>query len=166
MAEHLSNGTAPSADVEMKEETAGEVRVSFVFSRSMYLTPVQANLDDIQPTPQADLTDPNPPPQPAPVPAPQSATEHLSTIQPGAVAARATPPVVSNPAARPASIPLPPAVKLEKPVAHGGQTRQYLNQYITPHLLEAMKHLAVYEPEKPLLWLADFLRDKSKEIGE
>lgn len=27
-----------------------------------------------------------------------------------------------------------------------------------------MKYLAVYEPEKPLLWLADFLRDRSKEV--
>jgi COMPASS component SDC1 len=27
-----------------------------------------------------------------------------------------------------------------------------------------MKYLAVYEPEKPLLWLSEFLKDRSKEI--
>ena len=27
-----------------------------------------------------------------------------------------------------------------------------------------MKYLAAYEPEKPLLWLSDFLRDRSKEV--
>jgi COMPASS component SDC1 len=27
-----------------------------------------------------------------------------------------------------------------------------------------MKHLAVYEPEKPLKWLAAFLEGKSREI--
>lgn len=61
-------------------------------------------------------------------------------------------------------MPPQPSARPEKPVAHGGPTRQFLNQNITPHLLEGMKHLAVYEPEKPLLWLADFLRDRSKEV--
>jgi COMPASS component SDC1 len=56
------------------------------------------------------------------------------------------------------------AVKPEKPVAHGGPTRQFLNQNVTPHLLEGMKYLAVYEPEKPLLWLSEFLKDRSKEV--
>ena len=59
--------------------------------------------------------------------------------------------------------PQPPA-KPEKPVAHGGPTRQYLNQMVTPHLLEGMKYLAVYEPEKPLSWLSDFLKERSKEV--
>jgi len=27
-----------------------------------------------------------------------------------------------------------------------------------------MKHLAVYEPEKPLKWLSEFLEKKSKEV--
>lgn len=78
------------------------------------------------------------------------------------VAAAATP-TASTP--RPSSIPPPPVtVKPEKPVAHGGPTRQFLNQNVTPHLLEGMKYLAVYEPEKPLLWLSEFLKDRSKEI--
>jgi len=61
-------------------------------------------------------------------------------------------------------MPPQPAARPEKPVAHGGPTRQYLNSNITPHLLEGMKYLAVYEPEKPLQWLADFLRDRSREV--
>jgi COMPASS component SDC1 len=40
----------------------------------------------------------------------------------------------------------------------------YLNQNVTPHLLEAMKHLATTEPEKPLKWLSEFLAMKSQEI--
>lgn len=27
-----------------------------------------------------------------------------------------------------------------------------------------MKYLAMYEPERPLLWLSDFLKEKSKEL--
>jgi COMPASS component SDC1 len=42
--------------------------------------------------------------------------------------------------------------------------RIYLNQKVTPHLLEGMKYLAVHEPEKPLKWLAEFLQKKSEEI--
>jgi COMPASS component SDC1 len=40
----------------------------------------------------------------------------------------------------------------------------YLNQNVTPHLLEAMKHLATNEPEKPLKFLSEFLANKSREI--
>ncbi|KAK4550056.1 hypothetical protein LTR36_003023 [Oleoguttula mirabilis] len=75
-----------------------------------------------------------------------------------------TPPAISAASARPGSMPPQPSARPDKPVAHGGPTRQFLNQAITPHLLEGMKYLAVYEPEKPLLWLADFLRDRSKEV--
>jgi COMPASS component SDC1 len=49
-------------------------------------------------------------------------------------------------------------------VPHGSPTRVYLNQRVTPHLLEAMKHLATAEPEKPLKWLSEFLAMKSEEI--
>lgn len=102
---------------------------------------------------QADPTDPNPPPTIQP--------EHLSTIQPMSAP---TPPAVAGASARPSSMPPQPSARPEKPVAHGGPTRQFLNQNVTPHLLEGMKYLAVYEPEKPLQWLADFLRDRSKEV--
>jgi len=40
----------------------------------------------------------------------------------------------------------------------------YLNQHVTPHLLEAMKNLATLEPEKPLKWLSEYLAQKSAEI--
>ena len=81
---------------------------------------------------------------------------------PVTVAAEATP-TANTP--RPGSIPPPPVTaRPDKPVAHGGPTRQFLNQNITPHLLEGMKYLAVYEPEKPLLWLSEFLKDRSKEV--
>ncbi|KAK3716648.1 hypothetical protein LTR37_006278 [Vermiconidia calcicola] len=134
-----------SGDVEMKEEL-----------------PVDASLSEIQQAP--DPTDPQPPPQTQPS-APMTAnTEHLSTIQPAAPTAAATPPVLSQPATRPGSMPPQPPARPEKPVAHGGPTRQYLNQNVTPHLLEGMKYLAAYEPEKPLQWLSDFLRDRSKEV--
>ena len=92
--------------------------------------------------------------------------EHLSTIQPGAAPARvatSTPPV-SNTPARPASIPPPQSSRPEKPVPNGGPTRQYLNQNLTPYLLEGMKYLAMHEPEKPLAWLAEFLMERSKEV--
>lgn len=51
-----------------------------------------------------------------------------------------------------------------QPIPHGSPTRVYLNQHVTPHLLEAMKHLATTEPEKPLKWLSEFLAKKSAEI--
>ncbi|KAK5134355.1 hypothetical protein LTR08_006535 [Meristemomyces frigidus] len=95
--------------------------------------------------------------QPAPLPLPpQAAMQHILPAP--------TPPAIANMAARPNSMPPQPSARPEKPVAHGGPTRQFLNQNITPHLLEGMKYLAVYEPEKPLLWLADFLKDRSKEV--
>lgn len=139
------------------------------------LTSLQAPLDNIQ---QADPTDPNPPPQapsdaptqdptpatapatdaaPVPTPAPSTIPEHLSTIAPGI----ATPAGAST---RPNSMPPQPPARPDKPVAHGGPTRQYLNTNITPHLLEGMKYLAAHEPAKPLEWLGDFLKERSKEV--
>ena len=50
------------------------------------------------------------------------------------------------------------------PNPHGSPARVYLNQKVTPHLLEAVKHLAVLEPEKPLAWLAEFLKKRSEEV--
>ncbi|RMZ66708.1 Dpy-30 motif [Pyrenophora seminiperda CCB06] len=60
--------------------------------------------------------------------------------------------------------PHPPAQAPTQPIPHGSPTRVYLNQHVTPHLLEAMKHLATTEPEKPLKWLSEFLANKSAEI--
>ena len=61
-------------------------------------------------------------------------------------------------------MPPQPSARPEKPIAHGGPTRRFLNTQVTPHLLEGMKYVAANEPDKPLLWLADFLREKSKEV--
>ncbi|KAI7300847.1 hypothetical protein KC315_g16950 [Hortaea werneckii] len=134
--QELQNGT-PSAnmDVEMKEEHAPTTSMN-------------------------NIAEANPPAQPAATAQP----EQLSSIRPAQPPAAQTPPATSGASARPSSMPPQPSTRPEKPVAHGGPTRQYLNSNITPHLLEGMKHLAMYEPEKPLLWLADFLRDRSKEV--
>ena len=105
----------------------------------------------------SDITDPLPPPQSQPQTM-SAVPEHLSTIVPGS-----TPPAAPAVNTRPDSLPPQPSTMPQKPVAHGGPTRQYLNQNVTPHLLEAMKYLSVYEPEKPLMWLSEFLRDRSKE---
>ncbi|KAF2234448.1 hypothetical protein EV356DRAFT_501661 [Viridothelium virens] len=78
--------------------------------------------------------------------------------QPGGPAPRTS----SNPPTTPSaatSLAPPPA-----PSPHGSPTRVYLNQNVTPHLLEGVKYLAVYEPEKPLKWLAEFLGERSREI--
>jgi COMPASS component SDC1 len=42
--------------------------------------------------------------------------------------------------------------------------RVYLNQKVTPYLLDGMKQLTVEEPEKPLKWLAEYLERKSREV--
>ncbi|GAM88513.1 hypothetical protein ANO11243_065460 [Dothideomycetidae sp. 11243] len=63
--------------------------------------------------------------------------------------------------------PSPPAGSTappERPAAHGSPTRVYLNQNVTPHLLEGMKYIAAYEPEKPLRWLSEFLAKRSAEL--
>ena len=162
MADSMPNGAPPtSGDVEMKEEVVAEVYIIALqrLHTQNSLIVEQAPLSSIQPA--SDPTDPQPPPQTqTPI---MPAPEHLSAIQSGPPAA-ATPPVSSAPATRPGSMPPQPSSKPDKPVAHGGPTRQYLNQNVTPHLLEAMKYLAVYEPDKPLLWLSEFLRDRSKEV--
>ncbi|KAK1007455.1 hypothetical protein LTS01_002683 [Friedmanniomyces endolithicus] len=107
------------------------------------------NMTDIQPA--RDPTDPQPPPQPENL---QPPVDRLSAIT------AATP---TQPTTRASSIRPPPPVRTQT-VAYGGPTRQFLNQHITPHLLEGMKYLAMQEPDKPLLWLSEFLRDRSKEV--
>jgi COMPASS component SDC1 len=42
--------------------------------------------------------------------------------------------------------------------------RVYLNQKVTPYLLEGMKQIANEEPEKPLKWLSEYLERKSREV--
>ncbi|XPS70851.1 hypothetical protein M3J09_003052 [Ascochyta lentis] len=89
--------------------------------------------------------------QPAPTPAPVSAP--TPTPAPAA-------PVSSRNSPHPSA----PQQAPTQPIPHGSPTRVYLNQHVTPHLLEAMKHLAMNEPEKPLKFLSEFLAMKSAEI--
>ncbi|QDS73050.1 hypothetical protein FKW77_009578 [Venturia effusa] len=78
-----------------------------------------------------------------------------------------TPTTSTTPAARPSPAPQSfPPLPPKDPSAHGAPTRIYLNQKVTPYLLEGMKYLAVYEPDKPLKWLAEFLEQKSREVEE
>src|ERR1700761_448524 len=162
MADAMPNGTAATgSDIEMKEEGMAEVHITPIppphpHPPQLTIFNEKTPLSSIQQAP--DPTDPQPPPQ-TEGPAMTTNTEHLSSIQPAG-----TPPVLSASATRPGSMPPQPAARPDKPVAHGGPTRQYLNQSVTPHLLEAMKYLAAYEPDKPLLWLSEFLRDRSKEV--
>ncbi|KIW07615.1 uncharacterized protein PV09_01565 [Verruconis gallopava] len=70
-----------------------------------------------------------------------------------------------TPAARGSPHPAPPVtVPPSQPNPHGSPVRVYLNQKVTPYLLEGMKQLAIEEPEKPLKWLAEYLERKSREV--
>jgi COMPASS component SDC1 len=73
-----------------------------------------------------------------------------------------------SPASRSSLLPGAAAMALLTPPTlanqNGSPARVYLNANVTPHLLEGMKHLAAHEPERPLRWLAEFLRKKSEEL--
>lgn len=170
MAEQLTNGTAAAnnTDIEMKEEEAApevpptqpQTQESYARRLHEMLIGFQTSLSSIQ---QAQDSNPAPPPASVNPAMLSNQVEHQSTIQPPAPTI-ATPPAASSANARPGSMPPQPSARPSQPVAHGGPTRQYLNSNITPHLLEGMKRLAVDEPEKPLFWLSNFLREKSREV--
>ncbi|KAF2636180.1 hypothetical protein P280DRAFT_522425 [Massarina eburnea CBS 473.64] len=106
----------------------------------------------------ADIDMPDPAPVSSqPVPQPLPVTVSAATPAPTPVAAP-TPTTTRNSPHLGAS--QPPS----QPYPHGSPTRVYLNQHVTPHLLEAMKHLATNEPEKPLKFLSEFLAQKSAEL--
>ncbi|KAF1912451.1 hypothetical protein BDU57DRAFT_590253 [Ampelomyces quisqualis] len=99
----------------------------------------------------------------------QEQPQTTAALQPTVQTAPPTPaPVVQPPppvSSRNSPHPSAPAQQAPtQPIPHGSPTRVYLNQYITPHLLEAMKHLATTEPDKPLKWLSEFLAMKSAEL--
>ncbi|KAH7399326.1 hypothetical protein BKA66DRAFT_565408 [Pyrenochaeta sp. MPI-SDFR-AT-0127] len=99
---------------------------------------------------------------------PTSAPGPQPSLQP-TVSTQPPTPQPAPPAAAPApassrNSPHPTQQAPTQPMPHGSPTRVYLNQNVTPHLLEAMKHLATTEPEKPLKWLSEFLAMKSAEI--
>ncbi|KAF2204491.1 hypothetical protein GQ43DRAFT_437914 [Delitschia confertaspora ATCC 74209] len=103
-------------------------------------TPPQHQQQPSQPTPQVQT--------------PQQQQQQSHPPQP-----QSQPPSRNSP--HPASAPQSAPVH---PNPHGSSTRVYLNQNVTPHLLEAMKHLATQQPDKPLKWLSEFLAQKSAEI--
>ena len=145
----IANGTTTSeaADVTMADST--EIPASTEVLSTHFL---QRLFTDYLPQPQtAPLPEAQPEAQPAPTPAPVSAP--TPTPAPAAPASSRNSPHPSGPQQAPT-----------QPIPHGSPTRVYLNQHVTPHLLEAMKHLAMNEPEKPLKFLSEFLAMKSAEI--
>lgn len=136
----ITNGTTvtETADVTMADST--EIPVAA-------MTEEQSHAEIL---PEAQIES-HPELQPAPIPAPVSAP--TPTPAPAAPASSRNSPHPSMPQQAPT-----------QPIPHGSPTRVYLNQHVTPHLLEAMKHLATNEPEKPLKFLSEFLAMKSAEI--
>ncbi|EED17003.1 COMPASS complex subunit Sdc1, putative [Talaromyces stipitatus ATCC 10500] len=51
-------------------------------------------------------------------------------------------------------------------VAGGAPARIYLNEKITPYLLEGMKEIAREQPSNPLKVLGEFLIKKSNEVEQ
>lgn len=131
------NGTEHGHDVEMKEDLVPEASIPRSSpSRMRAYAALQSS------------TTPSFPPL--------ATTELAPPVQPHS--RTQTPPARGSPHLTPSAA--PPS----QPNPHGSSTRIYLNQNITPYLLEGMKYLAVYEPEKPLKWLSEFLERKSKEV--
>ncbi|GAB7354709.1 hypothetical protein MBLNU459_g5126t1 [Dothideomycetes sp. NU459] len=108
-----------------------------------------------------------PPPVPPPGPAsplPPTPSAPVMSHAPPPLSAPTPPSAAAAPPTRPSSIPPTLIAPPEKPNPHGSPTRVYLNQNVTPHLLEGLKYLAAYEPEKPLKWLSEFLAKRSAEM--
>lgn len=139
----IANGTPATTDVEMADSApAQEVLKSTARTHLHHHTNPQKST----PNPSLQPTVQTAPATPAPQP-----------VAPSAPALPAT-------TASSRNSPHPTAQAPTQPIPHGSPTRVYLNQNVTPHLLEAMKHLATNEPEKPLKWLSEFLAMKSAEI--
>lgn len=105
-------------------------------------------------------------------PAPAPVIDHPVPAEPSAIASETAPASTSEPQAQPPPVqqqqPAQPALSAPSPALapassrnsphptgpaqipvhatlHGAPTRQYLNQHVTPHLLEAMKQLVTVE---------------------
>lgn len=65
--------------------------------------------------------------------------------------------------ARPAEIPT-----FSEPPVHemvgGSSVRRFLNEHLTEHLLEGLKHVSKTKPENPLYELGTFLIERSKTV--
>ncbi|KAF2468039.1 uncharacterized protein BDR25DRAFT_232313, partial [Lindgomyces ingoldianus] len=101
---------------------------------------------------------------PQPLPPTISTPTHQQTSYTSAPTAAVTPTHTSTPTRNSPHPSAPQPSAPTQPNPHGSPTRVYLNQNVTPHLLEAMKHLVTVEPDKPLKWLSEFLAQKSAEI--
>ncbi|KAF9736230.1 hypothetical protein PMIN03_010629 [Paraphaeosphaeria minitans] len=138
----IPNGT-PAEDVEMAEPTPAPATEQPASTEASSIAPESAPAPTLEP--QA---------QPPPVQQQQHVQPALSAPSPApALASLRNSPHPSGPAQIPVHATL-----------HGAPTRQYLNQHVTPHLLEAMKHLVTEEPEKPLEYLSKWLAQKSAEL--
>jgi hypothetical protein len=80
--------------------------------------------------------------------------------QPSPQPAQASTPSASTPSAHPSAQPRPaPAIPANQIPPGGAPARKYLNEQVTPALLEGMKMLASTQPKEPLLALARFLEE-------
>ncbi|EOD50520.1 putative compass complex subunit protein [Neofusicoccum parvum] len=155
----VTNGTTNgNVDVEMKEEMPADA------------TPLPQTTAA---TPTAGIAAPPPTAADTPGDATPPAIASTSTPPPTTAGAAAPLPAMAprTGSPRPAGASTPNAQQQQQqrqelptqPNPHGSATRVYLNQNVTPHLLEGMKRVALLEPEKPLKWLSDFLAEKSRE---
>ncbi|KAF2253546.1 hypothetical protein BU26DRAFT_601653 [Trematosphaeria pertusa] len=124
------------------------------------------------PTPQIAEPEPEPTPTPVPTTLPNG-TADVEMADSQALPGEPTPQPAQISTPAPAAVQTPtrnsphPSIPQQAPALpnpHGSPTRVYLNQHVTPHLLEALKHLATTEPEKPLKWLSEYLAQKSAEV--
>ncbi|RLV89956.1 hypothetical protein JA1_004898 [Spathaspora sp. JA1] len=49
-------------------------------------------------------------------------------------------------------------------IVGGSSVRRYLNEHLTKHLLEGLKEVSQVKPEDPLLYLGEFLLNRSEEL--
>ncbi|KAF2266059.1 hypothetical protein CC78DRAFT_531919 [Lojkania enalia] len=138
----IPNGTTAAPDIEMTDSTPQDASASVPTDSILPPNPFQSPPHPSStPTATPTATQPSAPtPQPAPSHTPSRNSPHPS----GGVEKQAP----------------------SQPNPHGSPTRVYLNQNVTPHLLDAMKHLVTQEfmPEKPLKWLSEYLAQKSYEV--
>ncbi|KAK0660972.1 COMPASS component SDC1 [Lasiodiplodia hormozganensis] len=177
-----TNGTDTngSVDVEMKEDTPADTAALPPAGTATAVAPVPASADtpgNATP-PVASTSTPPPPTTAAPAPAAAAASTTSATMaRTGSPRPGSSTPSRQQQQAHAAQLQQQQGQQGQQgqpqqqqqqdlptqPNPHGSPTRVYLNQNVTPHLLEGMKRVALLEPEKPLKWLSDFLAERSKE---
>jgi len=107
---------------------------------------------------ETDAMDTDIPQQPTDGIAPPIPTRSSQTQSPA-------PAAISTPNAQYKLTPPPrPSDPTSPSASHGAAIRQYLNDRVSPHLLEGMKMLAKTQPTNPLEVLGRFLLSKSAEV--